>query len=69
MRPSSSRFDRFRFEEVLQMVLRSEITDSMTIIAVLHVARLRASSGHSIGICLTVLNDVVDGWRPDHLAG
>jgi ADP-ribose pyrophosphatase len=31
----------FPFEEVLQMVLRSEITDSMTIIAVLHVARLR----------------------------
>ncbi len=31
----------FRFEEVLQMVLRSEITDSMTLIAVLHVARLR----------------------------
>jgi len=31
----------FRLEEVLQMVLRSEITDSMTIIAVLQAARLR----------------------------
>ena len=31
----------FPFEEVLQMVLRSEITDSMTIIGVLHAARLR----------------------------
>jgi ADP-ribose diphosphatase len=31
----------FPFEEVLQMVLRSEITDSMTVIAVLHAARLR----------------------------
>lgn len=30
----------FPFTEVLQMVLRSEITDSMTIIAVLHAARL-----------------------------
>jgi ADP-ribose diphosphatase len=29
------------FEEVLQRVLRSEITDSMTIVAVLHAARLR----------------------------
>jgi len=29
------------FDEVLQMVLRGEITDSMTIIAVLHAARLR----------------------------
>jgi ADP-ribose pyrophosphatase len=31
----------FPFAEVLQMVLRSEITDSMTVIAVLHAARLR----------------------------
>jgi ADP-ribose pyrophosphatase len=31
----------FPFEEVLQMVLRSEITDSMTVIGVLHAARLR----------------------------
>lgn len=31
----------FAFEEVLQMVLRSEITDSMTVIGVLHAARLR----------------------------
>ena len=31
----------FPFEEVLQMVLRSEISDSMTIIGVLHAARLR----------------------------
>jgi ADP-ribose pyrophosphatase len=31
----------FPYTEVLQMVLRSEITDSMTIIAVLHAARLR----------------------------
>ena len=31
----------FPFEEVLQMVLHSEITDSMTIIAVLHAAHLR----------------------------
>jgi ADP-ribose pyrophosphatase len=31
----------FPFKEVLQMVLRGEITDSMTIIAVLHTARLR----------------------------
>jgi ADP-ribose pyrophosphatase len=30
----------FLFKEVLQMVLRNEITDSMTIIAVLHAARL-----------------------------
>jgi ADP-ribose pyrophosphatase len=30
----------FPFTEVLRMVLRSEITDSMTIIAVLHAARL-----------------------------
>lgn len=30
----------FPFNEVLQMVLRSEITDSMTVIAVLHAARL-----------------------------
>ena len=30
----------FPFKEVLQMVLRGEITDGMTIIAVLHVARL-----------------------------
>jgi ADP-ribose pyrophosphatase len=30
----------FRFEEVLQMVLRSEITDSMTVIGILHAARL-----------------------------
>jgi ADP-ribose pyrophosphatase len=30
----------FAFEEVLQMVWRSEITDSMTIIGVLHAARL-----------------------------
>ncbi len=30
----------FAFEEVLQMVLRSEITDSMTVIGVLHAARL-----------------------------
>ena len=29
------------FEEVLQMVLRSEITDGMTVIGVLHAARLR----------------------------
>ena len=29
----------FPFNEVLQMVLRSEITDSMTVIAVLHAAR------------------------------
>ena len=29
------------FDEVLRMVLRGEITDSMTIIAVLHAARLR----------------------------
>jgi ADP-ribose pyrophosphatase len=29
------------FAEVLQMVLRGDITDSMTIIAVLHAARLR----------------------------
>jgi hypothetical protein len=29
------------FDEVLTMVLRGEITDSMTIIAVLHAARLR----------------------------
>jgi ADP-ribose pyrophosphatase len=31
----------FPFKEVLQMVLRGEITDSMTIIAVLHAARLQ----------------------------
>jgi ADP-ribose pyrophosphatase len=31
----------FPFAEVLHMVLRGEITDSMTIIAVLHAARLR----------------------------
>jgi ADP-ribose diphosphatase len=31
----------FPFEEVLRMVLQGEITDSMTIIAVLHAARLR----------------------------
>jgi ADP-ribose pyrophosphatase len=31
----------FPFAEVLQMVLQSEITDSMTVIAVLHAARLR----------------------------
>jgi ADP-ribose pyrophosphatase len=31
----------FSFQEVLQMVLRSEITDSMTVIAVLHAARQR----------------------------
>jgi hypothetical protein len=31
----------FTFEAVLQMVLRSEITDSMTVIGVLHAARLR----------------------------
>jgi ADP-ribose pyrophosphatase len=31
----------FSFDEVLQMVLRSEITDSMTVIAVLHAARQR----------------------------
>ena len=31
----------FPFEEVMQMVLRGEITDSMTIIAVLHAAHLR----------------------------
>ncbi|MBI4639636.1 MAG: NUDIX hydrolase [Candidatus Tectomicrobia bacterium] len=31
----------FPFEEALQMVLRGEIVDSMTIIAVLHAARLR----------------------------
>jgi ADP-ribose pyrophosphatase len=31
----------FPFTEVLQMVLRGEITDGMTIIAVLHAARLR----------------------------
>jgi ADP-ribose pyrophosphatase len=30
----------FAFEEVLQMVLRSEVTDSMTVIGVLHAARL-----------------------------
>jgi ADP-ribose pyrophosphatase len=30
----------FPFKEVLQMVLRSEITDGMTVIAVLHAARL-----------------------------
>ena len=30
----------FAFEEVLQMVLRSEITDCMTVIGVLHAARL-----------------------------
>jgi len=29
----------FAFEEILQMVLRSEITDSMTVIGVLHAAR------------------------------
>jgi hypothetical protein len=29
------------FNDVLQMVLRGEITDGMTIIAVLHAARLR----------------------------
>ncbi len=31
----------FRFQEVLRMVLSGEIVDSMTIIAVLHTARLR----------------------------
>jgi ADP-ribose pyrophosphatase len=31
----------FPFEEALRMVLQGEITDSMTIIAVLHAARLR----------------------------
>ena len=31
----------FPFEQVLQMVLASEIRDSMTVIAVLHAARLR----------------------------
>jgi ADP-ribose pyrophosphatase len=31
----------FPFNEVLQMVMRSEITDSMTVIGVLHAARLR----------------------------
>jgi ADP-ribose pyrophosphatase len=31
----------FPFEEVLQMVLDSEIRDSMTVITVLHAARLR----------------------------
>jgi ADP-ribose pyrophosphatase len=31
----------FPFKEVLQMVLRGDITDSMTIIAVLHAARLQ----------------------------
>jgi ADP-ribose pyrophosphatase len=30
----------FAFEEVLQMVLRSEVTDGMTVIGVLHAARL-----------------------------
>jgi ADP-ribose pyrophosphatase len=30
----------FAFEEVLRMVLRSEVTDSMTVIGVLHAARL-----------------------------
>jgi ADP-ribose pyrophosphatase len=32
----------FPFEQVLQMVINSEIRDSMTVIAVLHAARLRA---------------------------
>jgi hypothetical protein len=31
----------FAFDEVLQMVLRSDITDGMTVIGVLHAARLR----------------------------
>ena len=31
----------FPFEQVLQMVLDSEIRDSMTVITVLHAARLR----------------------------
>jgi ADP-ribose pyrophosphatase len=31
----------FRFSEVLEMVERGEIKDSMTVIAVLHAARLR----------------------------
>jgi ADP-ribose pyrophosphatase len=31
----------FPFEQVLEMVVRSEITDSMTVIGVLHAARLR----------------------------
>lgn len=36
--------------EVVQMVLRGEITDSLTVIAVLHAARLRGlCSGLSIG--------------------
>jgi ADP-ribose pyrophosphatase len=32
-----------RFDEVLELVLRSEIRDGMTVIAVLHAARLRGS--------------------------
>lgn len=35
----------FPFDEALNMVLRGEIVDSMTIIAILQAARLRASSG------------------------
>jgi len=34
----------FPFEQVLQMVIESEIRDSMSVIAILHAARLRASS-------------------------
>jgi len=33
----------FAFDEVLRMVERSEITDAMTVVAVLHVARRRSS--------------------------
>ncbi|HXV44817.1 MAG TPA: NUDIX hydrolase [Anaerolineae bacterium] len=35
----------FPFQEVLQMVLESEIRDSMTVITVLHAARLRGNNG------------------------
>jgi ADP-ribose pyrophosphatase len=33
----------FPFDEVLQMVIRSEIRDSMSVIAILHAARLRST--------------------------
>jgi len=33
----------FPFDEVLRMVERAEITDAMTVVAVLHAARRRAS--------------------------
>jgi len=35
----------FPFAEVLEMVLRSEIRDSMTVIGVLHAAQLRLNGG------------------------